>query len=97
VVQSLVKCRPNHMVRICTSSGKVRRPTKWPMRPVYQLVSSYAGEVVNAAAAKSGGLAGLCTLVEPYKDQLAFGVVLCDSADLVHLGDKLAAAPLLSL
>jgi len=46
---------------------------------------------------KSSDFAGIRTLAEACRDRFAYGVVLYASTDLVHFGDKLAAAPLSAL
>lgn len=51
-------------------------------------------EVKASATAKSTDFAGLRTLAEVCGRKFAYGVVLYDSTDIVHFGDRLAAAPL---
>jgi len=51
-------------------------------------------EVKASATAKSSDFAGLRILAEACGHKFAYGVVLYDSTDVVHFGDRLAAAPL---
>ncbi len=54
-------------------------------------------EIKASATVRSGDFGGLRTLAQACGDRFAYGVILYDSSEVVHFGDRLAAVPISSL
>ncbi|CCW19662.1 ATPase [Sphingobium indicum BiD32] len=54
-------------------------------------------EIKASATVRSGDFGGLHTLAQACGDRFAYGVILYDSSEVVHFGDRLAAVPISSL